>query len=203
MNPLRHVLTLLESARASFDNLSERERRLVVAMAALGTALVVFVPLLLAWTSMNDLESQNERIRAVLEQVRTSGPAIRERLEAKAAQERLFTNAPPPLGTFLESKARESGYASPLQMTEEPERIKDGFRREHTRASFSGVGLAPLLNMLASIKNSPYPLAVERVQIEHFQSGDKYNAEVGVFAYAKEGAAGTKPDEGGSEEGNE
>lgn len=208
MNPLRKITAALEGARASFDNLSERERRLVTIMGGLGFALVFFLPLFLVWSSMMELESDNERIREVLSQVRNSGPAIAERMAARAETESLFTNSAPPLGTFLESKAREAGYASPLQMTEEPDRVEGGFRRAHTRASFTAVGLAPLLRMLASIKNSPYPMAVERIQVEHFQAGDKYNAEVGIFAFAKEGGApstsggSAEPDEPASE-GNE
>ncbi|MCA9601867.1 MAG: hypothetical protein KC417_07580, partial [Myxococcales bacterium] len=101
----------------------------------------------------------------------------------RKAAEKLYTTEVPALSTFLEAKAKEAGYDRPVQMTEEPEKVEGGFRRMHTRASFSGVGLVPFLRMLAAIKNSPYPIAIERVQVEHYQKGDKYNVEVGVYAF--------------------
>ena len=48
------------------------------------------------------------------------------------------------------------------------------------------VGLRPVVKMLTEIVNSRYPVALERLQIEHFRSGDTYNVQFGVVAYQRE-----------------
>ena len=39
--------------------------------------------------------------------------------------------------------------------------------------------------MLTSIENSRLPVALERLQIEHYRSGDAYNVQVGLIAYQR------------------
>ncbi|MCU0676639.1 MAG: hypothetical protein MUE69_28080 [Myxococcota bacterium] len=52
------------------------------------------------------------------------------------------------------------------------------------RATLPSVGLKKVIKLLTSIENSRFPVAVERIQIEHFRGGeDSYNVQIGVIAY--------------------
>ncbi len=192
------VSQLFDRPRAAFENLNEREQRLVTIMGIVFIALAVLLPLFLAVNGISSMQRENDAIRAALRDMDEQAPAIAERIAKRKAEERLYANPTPPLGTFLESQAKQAGYDRPPQTTDEPEKVQGQFTRYHTRASLSGVGLAAFLNMLTAIKNSAYPVAIERLQIEHYQTGDKYNAEVGIFAFEKK-SAGKASDDGASE----
>ena len=49
--------------------------------------------------------------------------------------------------------------------------------------SLPGVELTPTLNLMSSIVSSSYPVAIEQLQMEHYQSGDRYNVKLGILTY--------------------
>src|SRR5690606_22683474 len=93
-------------------------------------------------------------------------------------------------GSFLEARATEQEL-SLREVTDQPEKVVGDFRRRNVRATLPSVGLRNVIKLLTSIENSRFPVAVERIQIEHFRSGeDSYNVQIGVIAYdAQEPAA--------------
>jgi hypothetical protein len=174
---------IIDSARTAFENLNERERRLVVILGVVLTALVVFLPLWLLTSSIGDVREENEEIRQVLREISQASGSLAVREAERAAAERLYDSPAPPLGSFLEAKAREAGYDRPLEVTDQPEKVSGGFTRRNVRASLPGVGLRTAIDMLTAIANSPHPVAIERLHIEHYQSGDRFNVQLGVIAF--------------------
>jgi hypothetical protein len=177
------TLSILDSLRSAFDNLNDRERKLVIALGGVVGALLLFLPIFLSATAIAEVEDENADIRAVLRSIANNRTEIAEMQAQREAAERRYDNPAPPLGSFLEAKAQEAGYDRPLEVTDQPERVANGYTRRHVRADLPGVDLRTVVNMLTEIENSPYPVAVELVQIEHFQAGDRYNVEVGVIAF--------------------
>jgi hypothetical protein len=75
---------------------------------------------------------------------------------------------------------------------EEPEKSVNGYRKQSVRVSFSNVSLRPVVHLLTSIAEERSPLAVERLLVEHYGSGDSYKVDIGLASY--EAPAGkTKP----------
>ncbi|MCA9582600.1 MAG: hypothetical protein KC416_12455 [Myxococcales bacterium] len=182
---LDKIRSTADGARSAYDNLNERERKLALAMGGVFLAFLVCVPFLLVFQAISDVRTENEEMRAIIQDIASSGPEIAARLAKEEATAKKYEQPTPPLGTFLEAKAKEAGYDRALQTTDEPAKEDGEFLRRHTRASLQGIGLKAFLQMVVAVKNSPYPTAIERIQIENYRGGDSYNVEIGVFAYEK------------------
>jgi len=191
------IASVFDSVRASFESLTDRERKLVTMLGGVLGAVLIFLPVWLTMSSMAELEAENSAIREVLRDLGRSHAELAQReVERHAAQERYNTPAPP-LGSFLEEKARAVGYERPLEVTDQPEKVAAGFRRRHVTAKLTRVPLGSTLRMLTAVANSPYPVAISELQIEHFQAGeDTYNIEVGVIAFERERPAGDSAADG-------
>jgi len=193
-------MSMLDSARGAFDNLNDRERKLV---ALLGGVFVILAVGLSSWFitgAIGDIEDENSEIRTVLRDIARAEGLLAEREAQRAAAARLYDNPAPPLGSFLEEKARAAGYERPLEVTDQPDKVAGGFSRRHVRANLPGVGLKAAMELLTAVENSGYPVAIEQLHIDHFQGGDRYNIKVGVFAFDRARASDTEEEsEGGSE----
>lgn len=184
-------------ARAAFENLNDRERKLVTLLGGVLAVLIVFLPVWLLTSSIGAIEDENEQIRGALRDISDHGAQLAARDEQRQAAERRYDNPAPPLGSFLEAKAREAGYDRPLEVTDQPEKVEGAFTRRNTRASLPGVDLRTAVGVMTAIKNSPYPVAIEKLQLEHYQAGDRYNVQLGVVAFDRNDGR-----RGGDSEGN-
>jgi hypothetical protein len=45
------------------------------------------------------------------------------------------------------------------------------------------VSLRPVVKLLASIAEEPAAIAVDRIQIQHYQPGDSYKFDLGIVGY--------------------
>lgn len=184
------MASLTDRIRAYSDGLNDRERRLLGALGVVFALIVVVLPLYLVSSSISDIEEENRQISQVLRDIgRARGTLAQRQAEREAAQAR-YQQAAPPLGSFLEARATEQEL-SLREVTDQPEKVVGDFRRRNVRATLPSVGLRNVIKLLTSIENSRFPVAVERIQIEHFRSGeDSYNVQIGVIAYdAQEPAA--------------
>jgi len=182
-----------------WENLSERERRLLGALGAIAGLLLVLLPVYLLSTSITDLEEDNQHINAALRRLSRSRATIAAQQAEREAAELRYARRAPTLGSFLEAKAGEQEALSISDVQHEPEREQGRFRIRTTRARFQNAGLRDGVRMLAAIENSRYPVVIERIHIDHHQSGDRYNFQIGVLAFDREGSggadAGTPPSE--------
>lgn len=174
--------TWIDRLKTSFGNLSDREQKLVLAMGVVFGIFVLGAPLLLMHTRNLELEDQNGELRGTLQQIAIKGPRLaqlsQERREARAR----YLNKTPALGSFLESEAGKQGL-SVKEFTDQPQKTVGHYVRRNVRISLPGVELTPTLNLMSNIVQSNYPVAVEQIQMEHFQSGDKFNVKLGVLTY--------------------
>ncbi len=173
-----------DRVREAIANLNERERKL---MGVLGGALVVILvvlPLYLITSSISDIRDENQELAAVLREIQHERGALAAREAERAASAARYETPAPPLGSFMEAQA--TGQALSLrEVTDQPEKVIGEFTRRNTRATLPNVGLRAVVKMLTSIENSRLPVAIERLQIEHYRSGDAYNVQVGLIAYQR------------------
>lgn len=174
---------LFEGARNAFDNLNERERKLVGALGVVAAAIFLLLPVYLMTASISDLEAENQKIATVLRDIARARPQLAEREAERQAAQALYDQQAPPLGGFVEAKARDQELAL-REATDQPDQVLGQYTRRAVRASLPNVGLRAVVKMFTSIENSNYPVAIDRIQIEHFRSGDQYNVTFGVVAYA-------------------
>ncbi|UJR83551.1 type II secretion system protein M [Sandaracinus amylolyticus] len=175
-----------EALRAQWEALTDREKRLVRILGAVGAASVIMLPVYLLSSAIGELEEQNEQIASVLSDIDRAEDRLAQREAERNAAEARYAQRAPELGTFLEgrSSAREMQIAS---VTNQPEVQEGRFRKRHVRASFPGTTLRQAVRLMTDLESAPYPIAIERVHIDHFQEGDHYNLELGVITFDRSG----------------
>ncbi|MDD9946095.1 MAG: type II secretion system protein GspM [Myxococcales bacterium] len=182
---------LLERLKDSYDNLSERERRLVTALGMVLAALVLCLPLLLMQTRNDELADENDAIRELLDEIAEDGPKYAMMAEERRTSKARYLNRTPPLGSFLEAEAARQGLTV-QEFNDQPQKTVGKYVKRNVRISLPKVALTPALNLMSSIVTSNYPVAIEQIQFEHYQKGDSYNIKLGVLTYDKEGVSPTK-----------
>lgn len=174
--------------RTAWENFNEREKKMVAALGGTVIALLVGGIVYYAMSTVGDLQTENEGIQAVLDQIGREGPRLRAAAEARRQADRRYNNRAPSLGGFLESTAHANGLTL-REVTDQPEEVANGFKKRSVRLQLPGVNLRPAVDFMAAIENSVYPVAIEMIEVEHFQAGvDAFNVKLGVLAYDREGA---------------
>lgn len=178
---------LLESLRRSWENLNERERRMVAVLGATLAAFLVFGGFYFLSSSASALDEENEEIVALLRRISDERPQLEKKLEERRLAEARYGNKAPSLGSFLQNAASDQGLTV-RDVTDQPEEIQSGYKKRAVRTTLQNVSLKPVIQLLTTIENSPYPIVVERLQIDHYQQGDSYNVQIGVAAWDKPAA---------------
>lgn len=171
--------------QGAIANLNGRERKLLGAMGVVFVGLIVFLPLYLISSSISEISTENESISEVLRSIARARPQLAQREAEREASMARYRTAAPPLGSFMEARASEQEL-NLREVNEQPDKVIGEFRRRNTRATLPNVGLRPVVKMLTSIVNSRYPVSLERLEFEHFRSGDTYNVQVGIVTYSRE-----------------
>jgi type II secretory pathway component PulM len=175
---------LFERLRASWENLNDRERRMLSILgAAVGAFLLIMPPILLLLDNA-DLEVQNAELRNVVEQLDLQRNRLARIAQERRAADQKYLNKTPPLGSFMESEAKKQGLTL-QEVTDQPEKTVGRYLRRSVTVALPQVALTPLINLLSSIVESGHPVAVDQLQIDHYQPGDQYNVKLGILTFDK------------------
>jgi hypothetical protein len=177
-----------DNVRTWADALSGRERRLLGAMLAVFVAIVIVVPMYVVISSISDIETENAEITQVLEDIRRSEPRLHQQKADKRAVEQLYNRKAPSLGGFLEERADQYGIAG-LGVTDQPNLDMGGYSRRSVRVSLPIVELRPLIEMLADIENSSYPVSIAQIEMTGGRMRTGYTVKLAVNAYDREGSS--------------
>jgi len=176
----------LDNVRSWADALSGRERRLLGVMASVFVAIVIGLPMYLAVASISDIETENAEISQVLQDIRRSEPRLRQQKAERRAVDNLYKRKAPSLGGFLEERAQQYGVTG-LGITDQPNLDMGAYSRRSVRVSLPVVELRPLIEMLADIENSSYPVSIEGIQMTGGRMRTGYTVKLAVNAYDREG----------------
>jgi type II secretory pathway component PulM len=186
------VNSIMESLRGSWEGLNERERRLVGLMGLTLVGLVIFGIFYLSQSAVTEVEEENQQLESALADIGRARARLEERAAEREAAERRYTTKAPSLGSFVEASARENELTL-REVVDQPEEVSGRYTRRAVNVQLPNVNLRPIVDLMAAIENSPYPVAIEQIQVEHFQAGDQYNVKLGVVAYDRAGTEGGGP----------
>jgi general secretion pathway protein M len=175
-------MQLFDSLRESWEKLSDRERRMLSIMGAIVVAMIAFVTVWTTSAALAEVEEERDAIRKVLRDLDRASPLLAKRAAERKAIDARYANRAPALAAYVEGKAKEEGLEV-RQVVEEPEKSVGVYKRHSVRVSFSGVSLRPLMHLLANLDDERGPLAIERLQIEHYAAGDSFKVDIGVASY--------------------
>ena len=175
---------LLEQLRGTWEAFNDREKSLVAVLGLVLAAFVLGFPLF--WTAHQNstINEENTQIRATLALIDSRRAQLQAIAEARKNSAARYKNRTPPLGSFLEEQSKKLNLTIG-EVTDQPEKSAGNYHRRSVRASINDVGLTGVIDLLSSVVSSPYPVAVDTVQIEHFQAGDVYRFKLGVLTFDK------------------
>lgn len=173
---------LIANLKRAFDDLSEREKKLVITMGSIAAAMAIILPMYLVGSSVAELEEENAELSAVIAEIEASRKdLVKRKAEAELMMSRYDQKAPP-LGTFIEQEARKQGLAL-QQVVDQPREALGDYTRRRVRVDLQKVSMRPILDLLVALENSPYPVTVDRLQIDHPQDGDSFSVQIGLSTY--------------------
>lgn len=175
---------LLDRLRSAWENLNDRERRMLLLLGAVAVGLLLLTPPLMLGLGNSELEAQNQELRSVLDQLSIQHARLAQLSEDRKKAEQRYSNKTPPLGSFMESEAKKQGLTL-QEVTDQPEKTIGRYLRRSVTVSLPQVGLTPVISLLSGIVESGHPVAIEQIQIDHFQPGDQYSVKLGILTYDK------------------
>lgn len=183
--------------RESWENLNERERRLLSMLGAAVACAALLLPPVMLTMRNTEIESDNDELRSVLDRLAQQRGKLSHLMEERTAAEHLYANKTPSLGSFLESEAKKQGVTL-QEVTDQPEKQVGKYLRRSVTVSLPQVGLTPVINLLSSVVESGHPVAINQIQFDHYQPGDQYNVKLGILTYDKQAGSSRKGKSDGS-----
>ncbi|HET8937590.1 MAG TPA: type II secretion system protein GspM [Polyangiales bacterium] len=179
---------LIERLRVSWYNLNDRERRMLSMLGGVVLVLMLLLPPVMLSLSNSDLQNENDELRTVLDQLSKQRGKLMQLAQERKNAEARYLNKTPPLGSFLEAEAKKQGLTL-QEVTDQPEKTVGRYQRRSVTVSLPQTGLTPVIQLMSSIVQSGHPVAIQEIQLDHYQPGDSYNVKLGILTYDKVGAA--------------
>ncbi|MGD8859808.1 MAG: type II secretion system protein GspM [Myxococcales bacterium] len=186
---------LLDRLRQAWENLNDRERRMVAVLGVLLAAFILGFPLLWIARENGDIADENQAYREALTRLQENSVQLKQRAEIRRRSQARYKNTTPALGSFLEQEAEKHGLTI-REVTDQPEKTVGRYTRRNVRASLNDVDLTGLMNLLSGIVTSRYPVGIEFLQIEHYQPGDEYRVKLGVLTFDRKKFGGGDDEDG-------
>lgn len=181
MNPIRQ---LLNDLRARFEQLSTRERRLVMAAGSAVLIFILFITLLSFSNSANSYRKRTQDKLAKLQQVQQLADSYNQATAARNAVEQQLSSSDVRLLTYISDKATAAGLDAPNMTPKGEVGIGDGKILESSmELTFTDVDLRKLTDFLRSVESGPGIVKVKYLRIEPRPASDTLTAWATVATY--------------------
>jgi hypothetical protein len=186
---------------AGLDQLSSRERRLVIGFGVVFAALVVVLVPLRVSAYLTKRAQQNEEIRDTIAQVQAARGRLALRRAALGDVALRYVNKTPALGTLVDEAAKTAGLEIAVQSDVPPVPRGKLYMERATRLSIQKTHLKELSYFLERIETGGYPVAVTQFDMSKRIEPDSYTVNMTISAYdrtespspAASTGAGAKP----------
>lgn len=180
-----------------FEQLEEREKKLLmVFLGVLGVMVTLLLPFALT-LSVSAQDSENERIREIIQQIEDERLTLSQRRADGKRVERRYARKAPALASFLAQTADRVGVEIPE--TQDRSTVPHGktFKERVTKIRLRKVGMLELSNFMAAIQDSGYAISISKLNIrKRGTRPDEFDAEMEVSAFDREGGAKKKNKKG-------
>jgi general secretion pathway protein M len=175
---------LLNDLRLRFEQLSGRERRLVMAA---GSAVLLFILFLTVMTFSNSANGYRRRTQdklAKLQEVQQLAASFSQATAARNAVEAQLTNSDVRLLTYISDKASAAGLDAPNMTPKGEVGIGDGKIVESSiELTFTDVDLRKLTDFLRTVESGPGIIKVKYLRLEPRPASDTLTAWATVATY--------------------
>lgn len=166
------------------DKLEPRERKLLGVLVGIVAALVVLAVPIYAWSAVSSSRTENDEIRALIDEVYKARLSVAERKAKQDALLARYGRPAPALAGFIEDAAKQNGItiADAQDKPEVPHGKK--YTERLTVVKMHKVGMLALVKTIEKIEQSGHAVAVTRLNIRpRAGEPDSYEVELGVSAY--------------------
>lgn len=179
--------------REKFDQLEERERKLLVIFLGILSALVLFIGPLFLTMSVGSQADDNDRIREIIKQIEDERATLSRRQADVQRVERRYARVAPALAGFLAQIADQVGVEIPE--TQDRSTVPHGktFKERITKIRLRSVGMLKLATFMDRVENSGYAISISKLNIKKKGTKpDEFDAEMEVSAFERDGEKAAK-----------
>jgi general secretion pathway protein M len=181
---MENIRGLLNDAKAWFERLSTRERRMVLATGGAVLAFVLFIILFSFANSASGYRKRTDQKLAKLREVQTLAASYRQATDARQAVEQQLTASDVRLISYIEEKATRSGLSVPNMTPKGEVGIGDGNIIESSvELTFTDVDLRKLHSFLNDVESGPGVVKVKSLRLEPRASSETLTAWTTVATY--------------------
>lgn len=155
-----------ERMRERWEQLSSRERLLLVVWVAVMLVGLTSIGVYKTITTLGELNESNDERRATIELLLAERDDFRARLErTRSEQEKLEDNTLR-LSSFIEAAATRQGVRSPSEYNDRREDREDGIAAIQTTAVFPSMDMVQLDELLNTFQNTEELVYIQQVAVE-------------------------------------
>ncbi len=129
------------------------------------------------------LSSESEEIRAVLASIEENRAALALQEDARKSAETRYQEHHAAARKLHRDRRSSKYQLSLFEVTEQPEKTEGASHRLRDPRRYQRGRSDRRMNLLNGIVTSAHPVAIDHIQIEHPQSGDKYRLKLGVLTF--------------------
>lgn len=192
MSAMENLKQWIDRVVDYWENLTERERLLLVSFGGLVATLLVLIPFVILMLDTRAAAAESDAIMEVVDEITRSKEKLVEKVAERKALERRYAVKAPDLGAFVEDNGRQVGL-SVDRTTTEPTATVGKYERRSVRVDLPNVELAPAIRLMGKVQSSRHPVVVNKIEIDHSHMGEnKFTVRMGVVAFDKEDDARTR-----------
>ena len=168
---------------ASLDQLSTRERTLVVAFGVIFAGLVVVLAPLLVSASLDKKQKSNVELRESIGRVLAARTRIAIRRASLGDVASRYSSRAPSLGTLVDTAAKGAGLEIASQTDSAPLPRGKLYSERATKLTIQRTGLKALATFLEKIETTGFPVAVVAMELTKRIEVDSYAVNMTVAAF--------------------
>lgn len=189
---------LVEQFTQFWTKLSAREQKLMAILGGVALLMVFALPLFILSNTIESTREENSTLQALLNTMEKDSAKLRTQRAKEEAAKARYKEDVPVLASYVESAAKSFAGLNVSEITEQPQIEEAGFLKKHVRVKIPNVDLKTSLKFIHELENSPSPIALERIHIDHY--GTVYNLQIGLISYEplkETGSDQSKEEKGG------
>lgn len=168
---------------ASFDQMSPRERQMVIGLGVVFAIIIVLLVPLRVSAYLNDRSRQNEDLRTAIQDVNNARAKIAARRASLGDVAARYANKAPPLGTLVDNAAKSASLDIAVQTDVPPVPRGKLYSERATKISIQKAGLRAIATFLERIESSGYPVAVTQFDMTKRIEADSYSVSMTITAW--------------------
>lgn len=168
---------------ASLDQLSSRERTMVIGLGATFAFLLLFLVPVRVSAYLSDRSRDNEELRQAIVDVNNARAKIAARRAALGDVAARYANKAPPLGTLVDTAAKASGLEVAVQTDVPPIPRGKLYTERATKLAIQKTGLKALTNFMEKIEQSGHPVAITQFDMSKRIEPDSYTVNMTITAW--------------------